>query len=51
MVPDPDHRPSIERVIEDAQTQEWYEDQILYNKIFDAREAQVGGALTIDDPV
>lgn len=44
VVPDPEHRPSIESVIADVETQEWYEGQMMYNKIFDPKEAQVGEA-------
>ena len=41
-IPDPEHRQSIEDVIAEIQTQDWYADQIVYNTVFEPRSAQIG---------
>lgn len=46
-IPDPEHRPSIDSIVSQIQTQDWYEDQILYNRTFEPKEAQVGGCWSI----
>ena len=42
IIPDPEHRPSIEDVVAEIQSQDWYAEQIVYNKVFEPRIAQLG---------
>ena len=44
-VPEPEERPAITEVIEDIEKQAWYQEQIAYRRVFEAREGQSG---TID---
>ena len=41
-VPEPDQRPSIEEVITDIEQQDWYQEQIQYRRVFEARCGQLG---------
>ena len=42
VIPDPEHRPSVDSVTVEMQMQDWYVGQIRYNKVFEAREASIG---------
>ena len=42
VIPDPEHRRSIDSIIADIQTQDWYSEQILYNKVFEPKKAYTG---------
>ncbi len=41
-IPDPEHRPSIEAVIEELRGKDWYMGQILYERTAEAKEARIG---------
>ena len=42
IIPDPEHRPSIEDVVAEIQKQDWYADQIVYDRVFEPKSAQIG---------
>ncbi|KAH0830257.1 P-loop containing nucleoside triphosphate hydrolase protein [Lanmaoa asiatica] len=46
--PGPEERPSIDEVIQEIRDQEWYKDQIVDRRTFDAREARLGN---LDEPL
>ncbi|KAI0747965.1 P-loop containing nucleoside triphosphate hydrolase protein [Daedaleopsis nitida] len=39
-IPAPEHRSSIEDVIDEIENQEWFKDQIAYKRVFEAKEGQ-----------
>lgn len=41
-IPGPEERPSIDEVIQEIQEQEWYKNQVVDRRTFDAREARQG---------
>jgi DEAD/DEAH box helicase domain-containing protein len=41
-VPDPKDRPSIDAVIAEILEQEWYKEQIIDRRVFEAKEGQLG---------
>ena len=43
-VPEPGNRPSIESVIDEIRQQEWYSDQIAFDRTVAAKEGQRGGS-------
>ncbi|EJF65709.1 P-loop containing nucleoside triphosphate hydrolase protein [Dichomitus squalens LYAD-421 SS1] len=47
-IPEPEHRPSIEEVIADVEQQDWYQEQIQYRRIFEARQGQLA---TLEPPL
>lgn len=42
VVPDAENRPSIESVLEEIREQEWYNDQITYDRTVDAKCGKIG---------
>lgn len=42
VVPASEDRPSIDSVIEEISQQDWYKDQIVERKIFDAKDGVIG---------
>jgi DEAD/DEAH box helicase domain-containing protein len=42
VVPDSDHRPSIQSIIQAIKEQDWYEDQIVFEKTISEKESRIG---------
>ncbi|KAF8126549.1 DEAD H helicase [Boletus edulis] len=47
-IPSPEERPSIDEVIQELRDQEWYREQIVDHRTFEAREARQG---SLDQPL
>ena len=41
-VPDPKDRPTIDAVLAEISEQEWYKEQIVGRRVFEAKEGQLG---------
>lgn len=41
-IPEPNERPEIHSVLEEIQEQQWYSDQIIERRVFEAKDGQTG---------